>query len=189
VSAALLPEPSGQFDWPAVPAMPALPAGWALDHMSARDLQQVAEIELRAYSHPWTRGNFENSLKAGHFGLTLRDPSATLVGYAMLMPVVDEMHLLNITIDPVYQRRGYGRLLLAIALATSHAHRLYTMLLEVRPSNTTALALYLEAGFAEIGRRKGYYPATALGREDALVLRRIWPAGETAAMGATGATS
>jgi [ribosomal protein S18]-alanine N-acetyltransferase len=176
MSAALLP--AERPDWPAVPLMPALPQGWALDHMSARDLPAVAEIEQRAYSHPWTRGNFENSLKAGHFGLTLRDPSTALIGYAMLMPVVDEMHLLNITIDPVHQRQGYGRLLLAIALATSHAHHLHTMLLEVRPSNLGALALYLEAGFAEIGRRKGYYPATALGREDALVLRRVWPASD-----------
>lgn len=176
MSAALLPESSEHRDWPPVPVMPMLAQGWALDHMSALDLQAVAEIEQRAYSHPWTRGNFENSLKAGHFGLTLRDPSARLIGYAMLMPVVDEMHLLNITIDPVFQRQGYGRLLLAIALATSHAHRLHTMLLEVRPSNAGALALYREAGFAEIGRRKGYYPATALGREDALVLRRAWPA-------------
>nr|WP_315597007.1 ribosomal protein S18-alanine N-acetyltransferase [uncultured Cupriavidus sp.] len=176
MSAALMPESSERPEWPAVPVMPVLPRGWALDHMSALDLQAVAEIEQRAYSHPWTRGNFENSLKAGHFGLTLRDPSAALVGYAMLMPVVDEMHLLNITVEPLLQRRGYGRLMLAIALATSHAHRLHTMLLEVRPSNLGALALYVEAGFAEIGRRKGYYPATALGREDALVLRRVWPA-------------
>jgi [ribosomal protein S18]-alanine N-acetyltransferase len=177
MSAALLPAERPEHpEWPAVPVMPALAPGWVLDHMSARDLPAVAEIEQRAYSHPWTRGNFENSLKAGHFGLTLRDPATALIGYAMLMPVVDEMHLLNITIDPNHQRQGYGRLLLSIALATSHAHRLQTMLLEVRPSNIGALALYLEAGFVEIGRRKGYYPATALGREDALVLRRVWPA-------------
>jgi ribosomal-protein-alanine N-acetyltransferase len=175
VSAALVPIPDHPV-WPATPVMPALPMGWALDRMSALDVEAVAAIEQHAYSHPWTRGNFENSLKAGHIGLTLRDPSNALVGYAMLMPVVDEMHLLNITIDPVCQRRGYGRLLLAVTLATSHAHHLHTMLLEVRPSNVGALALYLEAGFVEIGRRKGYYPATALGREDALVLRRDWSA-------------
>jgi len=180
MSAAMLPDPrdlAPQVSWPAIPAMPTLSPGWALDHMTARDLQAVAEIELRAYSHPWTRGNFENSLKAGHRGLTLRDPSNTLVGYAMLMPVVDEMHLLNITVDPARQRQGLGRLLLAIALATTHDSNLHTMLLEVRPSNLGALALYVEAGFVEIGRRKGYYPATALGREDALVLRRMWSEG------------
>jgi ribosomal-protein-alanine N-acetyltransferase len=69
-------------------------------------------------------------------------------------------------------------LLLGMALATTHGHHLYTMLLEVRPSNTGALALYQEAGFTEIGRRKGYYPAAGQRREDALVLRRAWPAGE-----------
>ncbi|AVA33501.1 [ribosomal protein S18]-alanine N-acetyltransferase [Cupriavidus metallidurans] len=181
MSVAIAPVPD-QPIWPATPTMPALPAGWALDRMSALDVEAVAEIEQRAFSHPWTRGNFENSLKAGHLGLTLRDPSAALIGYVMLMPVVDEMHLLNITIDPVFQRHGYGRLLLGIALATTHAHQLHTMLLEVRPSNTGALALYLDAGFVEIGRRKGYYPATALGREDALVLRRDWSADPSAAL-------
>ena len=58
--------------WPAVPAMPPLPQGFALGRMSALDLEAVAGIEARAYSHPWTRGNFENSVKAGHLGLTLR---------------------------------------------------------------------------------------------------------------------
>ncbi|PWK37592.1 ribosomal protein S18-alanine N-acetyltransferase [Cupriavidus plantarum] len=176
MSAALQPYSDGA--WPDVPVMPVLPDGWRVGRMSALDLSAVAEIEQRAYSHPWTRGNFENSLKAGHLGLTLRDPTHALVGYAVLMPVVDEMHLLNITIDPRRQRQGLGRRLLAVALATSHDHRLYTMLLEVRPSNLGAIALYREAGFAEIGRRRGYYPAAGQSREDALVLRRSWGTGK-----------
>lgn len=173
-------------DWPTVPAMPALPEGWSLGRMSALDLQAVAGIEARAYSHPWTRGNFENSVKSGHLGLTLRDPAGTLVAYAVLMPVVDEMHLLNITVEPQRQRQGLGRLMLAVVLATSHAHRIHTMLLEVRPSNTGAIALYQAAGFAEIGRRKGYYPAPGGKREDALVLRRAWPAQDAANEGTEG---
>ncbi|MDF3839777.1 ribosomal-protein-alanine N-acetyltransferase, partial [Cupriavidus basilensis] len=75
--------------------MPQAPSGWAIGRMSALDVQAVAEIEARAYSHPWTRGNFENSVKSGHIGLTLRDPGGVLAAYAVLMPVVDEMHLLN----------------------------------------------------------------------------------------------
>lgn len=161
--------------WPETPSMPALPAGWVLGRMSALDGAEVAKIEAEAYSHPWTLGNFENSIKAGHIGLTLRDPSGALVAYAVLMTVVDEMHLLNITVDPRCQRRGIGRLLLAISLATAQRQQLPTMLLEVRPTNVGAIALYREAGFDEIGRRKGYYPATDQGREDALVLRRSWP--------------
>lgn len=162
--------------WPTPPRMPALPQGWKLGRMSALDLDDVAAIEQRAYTHPWTRGNFDNSVKSGHLGLTLRDATGALVGYAVLMPVVDEMHLLNLTIDPRLHRRGYGRLLLAVALATAQQHHLPNMLLEVRPSNVAALALYREAGFVQIGRRKGYYPAAGDGREDALVLRRSWQA-------------
>ncbi|MCY0855484.1 ribosomal protein S18-alanine N-acetyltransferase [Cupriavidus sp. D39] len=154
--------------------MPSLPAGWSLGRMTALDVEAVAQIEARAYSHPWTRGNFENSVKAGHIGLTLRDNGSVLIAYTVLMPVVDEMHLLNITVDPERQRGGLGRLLLAAAMATSHAHHLHTMLLEVRPSNVGAIELYRQAGFAEIGRRKGYYPAAGQTREDALVLRRAW---------------
>ena len=63
-------------------------------------------IEVQAYTFPWTRGNFENSVKAGHLGMTLRDPAGALAAYAVLMPVVDEMHLLNITVDPARQRTG-----------------------------------------------------------------------------------
>ncbi len=163
-----------------VPEMPVLPAGWALGRMSALDADAVAEVESRAFSHPWTRGNFENSIKAGHLGLVLRDAAGGLAGYAVLMPVVDEMHLLNITVEPARQGQGLGRLLLAAALATAEAHHLHTMLLEVRPSNAAALALYRQAGFVEIGRRKGYYPAAAQGREDALVLRRAWTGGQAA---------
>lgn len=173
MSAALGDSRTRAAAWPAVPDMPTLPGGWALARMSARDLDAVVDIEQRAYSHPWTRGNFENSVKAGHIGLTLRDPAGKLAGYAVLMPVVDEMHLLNITIEPARHRQGLGKLLLAVALATAHQHRLPNVLLEVRPSNTAALALYEAAGFETIGRRKGYYPA-ADGREDALVLRRRW---------------
>jgi len=181
VSVTYRPDTAVSSAWPDIPVMPVLADGWALARMSALDLRAVAEIESRAYSHPWTRGNFENSIKAGHMGLTLRDPSGTLVAYAVLMPVVDEMHLLNITVDPHRQRQGLGRLMLAVTLATSQTHHLHTMLLEVRPSNTGALALYLEAGFVEIGRRKGYYPASGNVREDALVLRRTWPGNEDAA--------
>lgn len=162
------------YAWPEVPVMPSVPAGWKIDRMTALDVEAVAQIEARAYSHPWTRANFENSVKAGHIGLTLRDNGGVLIAYTVLMPVVDEMHLLNITVDPARQRGGLGRLLLAAAMATSHAHHLHTMLLEVRPSNVGAIELYRLAGFAEIGRRKGYYPALGQTREDALVLRRAW---------------
>lgn len=133
-------------------------------------IEQVLAIEQQVAAFPWTRGHFADCLKAGYSGWVLRH-GEQIAGFAVLMQVVDEAHLLNIGIDPVYQRHGLGSRLLTQVFERARLAGAYSLLLEVRPSNTGALALYHRFGFAEIGRRKGYYPAHH-GREDALVLRR-----------------
>jgi ribosomal-protein-alanine N-acetyltransferase len=148
-----------------------LPTGWRVERMTALDLVEVAAIEHAAFTFPWSRGNFEDSLKSGHLGIVLRDGGNAVAGYLILMPVVDEMHLLNVTVAPVWQRQGLGRWLLRAAVALTLAHGFGSLLLEVRPSNAGAIALYRRVGFAEIGRRKRYYPAENSTREDALVMR------------------
>jgi ribosomal-protein-alanine N-acetyltransferase len=148
-----------------------LPTGWRVERMTALDLVEVAAIEHAAFTFPWSRGNFEDSLKSGHLGIVLRDGGNAVAGYLILMPVVDEMHLLNVTVAPVWQRHGLGRWLLRAAVALTLAHGFGSLLLEVRPSNAGAIALYRRVGFAEIGRRKRYYPAENSTREDALVMR------------------
>lgn len=92
-----------------------------------------------------------------------------LAGYFVLMLAVDEAHLLTIAIAKSHQRQGLGARLLRQAMAIGLAGGATTLLLEVRPSNTKALAMYRHFGFAQIGVRRGYYPAAG-GREDALVL-------------------
>lgn len=154
-----------------VAAQTPLPAGWRAERMTALDVADVAAVEQTAFAFPWSRGNFEDSLKSGHLGIVLRDGGNEVAGYLILMPVVDEMHLLNVTVAPVWQRQGLGRWLLRLAVALTLAHGFGSLLLEVRPSNTRAIALYRRVGFAEIGRRKRYYPAENNTREDALVMR------------------
>ncbi|TMS58881.1 ribosomal-protein-alanine N-acetyltransferase [Imbroritus primus] len=163
-----------------VPA--GLPAGWRLERMTALSIPEIVAIELRAYPFPWSQRNFEDSVRSGYVGLLLRDAHGRLAGYAIVMPAVDEMHLLNITIAPEYQRRGLGAWLLQAVADTARASGYHGILLEVRPSNGGAIALYQRSGFAEIGRRRGYYPAADGGREDALVMRLHWPTadGDTA---------
>jgi ribosomal-protein-alanine N-acetyltransferase len=159
----------------AVPAQhPELPL--QLGTMVVADLDEVVAIEQQAYAFPWTRGNFDDSLRSGHTGLCLRDAAARLLGYSMLMPVVDEVHLLNFCIAPAWQARGLGTVLLNGAIDTARVSGFGALLLEVRPSNEYALRLYRRFGFSQIGRRKNYYPAPAQGREDALVMRLAWPA-------------
>jgi ribosomal-protein-alanine N-acetyltransferase len=136
--------------------------------MLARDVDAVAAVEATAYSFPWTRGNFIDSLAVG-YAAELLEADDQLAGYFVAMAGVDELHLLNITVVPALQGRGYGSLLLNRVQALARRLQLPRLLLEVRGSNERARGLYLRRGFADVGLRRGYYPATQ-GREDALVM-------------------
>lgn len=136
--------------------------------MALTDLKQVIEIENQTYTYPWTLGNFRDSIQAGHRCVML-SYGETLVGYAVVLFAADEAHLLNLTITPEWQRKGYGRafLLHLISIAVTEFTR--SFFLEVRRSNAAAQALYSSIGFNTIGARRNYYPAHA-GREDAVVM-------------------
>lgn len=138
--------------------------------MTAADIDAVLAIETRVQAFPWTRGNFVDALAAGYDAWLAR-AGDTPVGFAVLMRAVDEIHLLAIGITPQWQGAGCGRALLDFARAQARAGGMRRMLLEVRPSNVAAIAFYQAAGFVEIGRRRGYYPA-ASGREDAIVMAK-----------------
>lgn len=139
--------------------------------MLAADLAEVVALEQRVYPHPWTHGNFVDSLDSDYPAWVLRDADGKLLGYFLLMLVVDEAHLLNVAVDGALQGQGLGRFLLGQAGACARQHGMLSILLEVRPSNTRALDIYQRYGFEQIGRRKGYYPASDGLREDAIVMR------------------
>ncbi len=132
------------------------------------DLPAVLAAEAVLHESPWSSGNFRDSIAADH-QLWVAEDGDALLGYAVSSQVLDEAELLTIGILPAYQRRGYGRELLRQVLTKAHAAGAQKMFLEVRSGNHPAHALYLREGFAEIGRRRGYYPAKA-GREDAIVM-------------------
>lgn len=138
--------------------------------MDVRDLDAVLAVEARAYSHPWSRGNFVDALAAGYIADVLDGRDSGIVGYFVAMPGVEELHLLNLTIAPAWQRQGHGRALLDAVEQHAVARRHALLWLEVRRSNERALAVYLRRGFAEVGVRRGYYPSGAR-REDAVVMR------------------
>ncbi|HEX7644968.1 MAG TPA: ribosomal protein S18-alanine N-acetyltransferase [Burkholderiaceae bacterium] len=148
---------------------PAMPM--ALSRMQIDDLNEVMAIENDVYPHPWTRGNFLDSLQSGYEVWTVRDPAGALGGYLLLMMSVDEAHLLNIAVRRDLQGSGVGRLLLDLAVKLSRDKGMQSILLEVRPSNDRAVEVYERYGFAGIGVRRGYYPAAAGSREDAIVMR------------------
>ncbi|WP_286162437.1 ribosomal protein S18-alanine N-acetyltransferase [Methylobacillus flagellatus] len=136
--------------------------------MQASDLADVVRIEAMVHDYPWTRGNFADSMQAGHDCWTYTE-QYNIVGYAVLMMVLDEAHLLNISIAKEYQAAGRGYALLQHLMQLAKQAGAANMFLEVRQSNLPAIRLYERTGFNEMGIRRNYYPART-GREDAILM-------------------
>jgi ribosomal-protein-alanine N-acetyltransferase len=137
--------------------------------MDTTHADAVAFIEAASYAFPWSRGNFIDSLAAGYLAEVMLDDTGRVIGYYVAMSVVDELHLLNITIAPAHQGRGHARHLLDRLMRHARALGALSVWLEVRESNVRARAIYERYGFGVLGRRPGYYPAPN-GREDALLM-------------------
>lgn len=162
---------SVQSPIPPLPSPPPRPLKLYFYRMQAADISDVLAIENDVYPFPWTRGNFLDSINSGYETWILRDGAGILKGYFLLMPSVDDAHLLNITVHRDLQGQGIGLLLLNKAKAIMLERKLPALILEVRPSNTRAEKIYERYGFARIGIRKGYYPAPNNQREDAIVMK------------------
>jgi ribosomal-protein-alanine N-acetyltransferase len=142
---------------------------WSLRPMDESWLPQVLDIEVRAYAFPWTDGIFRDCLKVGYSAWLVTGPDDEVLAYAVMSMAVGEAHVLNLCVEPAYHQQGLGRFLLAHLQQVAAAAGMDLMLLEVRKSNTAAIALYQGVGFHKLGVRKGYYPAHG-GSEDALLL-------------------
>jgi ribosomal-protein-alanine N-acetyltransferase len=136
-------------------------------------LDAVLAIEVQAYTFPWTRGNFIDSIAAGYLTRALVGDDGELIGYFVAMPGFEEMHLLNVTVSQRHEGQGHAHRLLAELYALSASFAASALWLEVRESNARARALYEREGFAEAGRRRDYYPAPQGQREDAILMTRL----------------
>jgi ribosomal-protein-alanine N-acetyltransferase len=132
-------------------------------------LDEVVTVEAEAYEHPWTRGNFADSIRSG-YQAQLLVAGDELLGYFVAMKGVDEVHLLNITVAPPHQSNGWGRLMLDALALWARGQGAQWLWLEVRVSNERAQRIYQQQGFRRVGDRKGYYPAAGGKREDAIVM-------------------
>jgi len=140
-----------------------------LEPLETTRLEQLLQIEQRAYPHPWTRGNFMDALRTGYHARVLL-AGEELLGYYVAMQGVDEVHLLNITVAPEYQRQGWGRVMLDALALWARSVGAQWLWLEVRVGNARAIAIYESHGYRRVGLRKAYYPAGRGQREDAVVM-------------------
>ena len=132
------------------------------------DLDAVMDIESRAYDFPWTQGIFRDCLRVGYCCWCYEN-DGLIQGYGVMSVAAGESHILNLTVRPESQRQGIGSKLIKHFLQLARRHDADIVMLEVRPSNLSAISLYEKMGFNEVGVRRNYYPAYH-GREDALLL-------------------
>jgi ribosomal-protein-alanine N-acetyltransferase len=130
----------------------------------------VVAIERGSYQFPWSEGIFRDCLRVGYVCRVVT-VSRQVMAYGVMSFGAGEAHILNLCVGEAYRCRGIGRQLLNSLIERAGAAGMADAYLEVRPSNTTAIRLYLALGFEQVGMRRGYYQA-ANGREDAAVLRR-----------------
>ena len=146
------------------PGMPPL----RFAKLEESQLRQVAAIESRVYAFPWSLGNFRDSLYSGYDCIGAWHGNE-LIGYAVTMATLEEIHLLNLAVRDDWQGNGAGAAILQHLIDEAAPTKREVIYLEVRPTNLAALRLYEKFGFRQLGLRRDYYPAVT-GREDALFL-------------------
>jgi len=139
--------------------------------MTADHLDELERLERICFSRPWSRKMLAEELdnQCAAFLVAQEPLTEKAVGYAGLLVMADEGYITNVAVFPEYRRRGVAEQLIAVFDSFARGNRLAFLTLEVRPSNTAAIALYQRFGFEEVGRRRNYYD---LPKEDALILTK-----------------
>ena len=144
-------------------------ASEAIRAMREGDVAEVVAIERSSYQFPWSEGIFRDCLRVG-YTCRVATVGKLIAGYGVMSLGAGEAHILNLCVGEAFRCRGLGKRLLTLLLERAAAAAMKEAFLEVRPSNTAAIRLYLAHGFEQVGTRRGYYQAVG-GREDAAVLR------------------
>ena len=134
--------------------------------MEKRHIPSLVALEQACFSEPWTAAGFEEELENPLAVFLVAERNGEAVGYMGFHDVVGEGFVTNVAVSPACRRQGVAAALLEAALAECAARGVERLCLEVRESNTPAIALYTRFGFALDGRRPRFYSAPT---EDALL--------------------
>ena len=145
--------------------------------MNADHLEELEKLERICFSRPWSRKMLAEELENQCAAFLVAQDSITqqVMGYAGLLVMADEGYITNVAVFPEFRRQGVAAKLIAVFENFARGNKLAFLTLEVRPSNTAAIALYKGFGFEEVGRRKNYYD---LPKEDALILTKTYEEAE-----------
>ena len=139
--------------------------------MTAQHVSAVARLEKLCFSDPWSENSVASELVNPLSVWLVALEDETVIGYIGSQTVMGETDMMNVAVHPDYRRRGVARGLIEALMQNLMERESRCLTLEVRASNTPAIALYTEMEFQEVGRRRNYYRNP---KEDALILRREW---------------
>lgn len=137
--------------------------------MKASDVSQIAALEKRCFSDPWSANSIASELENPLSLWLVEEREGTVAGYVGSQSVLPESDVMNLAVAPEYRRQGIGRTLMKHLIESLHARGMESLTLEVRETNVEAIALYAALGFREVGRRPRYYVNPI---EDALIMRK-----------------
>lgn len=142
-----------------------------LKKMADVHVAQVAELEKICFRTPWSENSVASELKNPLSLWLVALDAETVAGYIGSQSVAGEADMMNVAVHPDYRRRGIAKRLVTALVAALKETDVHSLTLEVRISNTSAIGLYRQLGFIQVGVRPGYYRNP---KEDAYILRKEW---------------
>ena len=139
--------------------------------MSRDHVAQVAALEKRCFSDPWSENSVASELNNPLSLWLVAVDVERVAGYVGSQTVMEESDMMNVAVHPDYRKQGIATALIVGLVEELHKRGSHSLTLEVRASNETAISVYRKLDFQEVGRRKNYYRNP---REDALILRKEW---------------
>jgi len=144
--------------------------------LTARDAAALEHLHRQDFPRPWSAAEFESLIAQpavfGYIAVPDGRPRSEAAGFVLARLAAGEAEILTVAVDGAARRQGLGRRLMDAVLRDLYAHRAEALFLEVDETNAPAVALYRGLGFAEVGRREGYYRHAGGARTGALVMRR-----------------
>lgn len=141
-----------------------------LRKMTPQDIDEVMRIEQKSFTLPWSRESYLGELKNNFATYLVCDYEGEVVGYGGIWVVFEEAHITNVAVDPDFRQFGMGTALMQELEQVARDKKANRILLEVRPSNQAALAMYSNLYYFPSGLRRGYYTDDG---EDAIIMTKL----------------
>ena len=126
--------------------------------MKLDDLDQVCKIENIAFSHPWSKEDFEIELQSNPYALYfVFEEEKSIKAYLGVWLIYERVQITTIAVHPDYKGIGLSKILMTYLDKLCLDNQVEESTLEVRVSNEVAISLYEKYGFIKKGLRKDYY--------------------------------